>query len=136
MPTEEIFTSPKKGCADGKLVSTKPLSYQGQLIDNFYITFKDGKAVEWDAEVGKPLLDRMLSLDEGAAYLGELALVPKDSPISESGVLFYNTLFDENASCHVALGRGFMDTVDDFQHKTLEECQKLGINARMIHEDF
>ena len=136
MPTEEIFTSPKKGCADGKLVSTKPLSYQGQLIDKFYITFKDGKAVEWDAEVGKPLLDRMLSMDEGAGYLGELALVPKDSPISESGVLFYNTLFDENASCHVALGRGFMDTINDFQNKTHEECHALGINDSMIHVDF
>ena len=136
LPTEEIFTSPKRGSAEGKLVSTKPLSYQGQLIENFYITFKDGKAVEWGAEKGKELLDRMLSMDEGAAYLGELALVPKNSPISESGILFYNTLFDENASCHVALGRGFMDTIVDFQNKTLEECRELGINDSMIHVDF
>ena len=136
LPTEEIFTSPKRGYAEGKLVSTKPLSYQGQLIENFYITFKDGKAVEWGAEKGKELLDRMLSMDEGAAYLGELALVPKNSPISESGILFYNTLFDENASCHVALGRGFMDTIVDFQNKTLEECRELGINDSMIHVDF
>ncbi len=136
LPTEEIFTSPKRGMAEGKLVSTKPLSYQGQLIENFYITFKGGKAVEWDAESGKDLLDRMLSMDEGAAYLGELALVPKNSPINESGILFYNTLFDENASCHVALGRGFMDTIVDFQNKTLEECQALGINDSMIHVDF
>ncbi len=136
LPTEEIFTSPKRGYAEGKLVSTKPLSYQGQLIENFYITFKDGKAVEWGAEKGKELLDRMLSMDEGAAYLGELALVPKNSPISENGILFYNTLFDENASCHVALGRGFMDTIVDFQNKTLEECRELGINDSMIHVDF
>ena len=136
LPTEEIFTSPKRGYAEGKRVSTKPLSYQGQLIENFYITFKDGKAVEWGAEKGKELLDRMLSMDEGAAYLGELALVPKNSPISESGILFYNTLFDENASCHVALGRGFMDTIVDFQNKTLEECRELGINDSMIHVDF
>jgi len=136
MPTEEIFTSPKKGMAEGKLVSTKPLSYQGQLIDNFSITFRDGKAVEWEAETGKELLDRMLSMDEGAAYLGELALVPKASPISESGILFYNTLFDENASCHVALGRGFMDCIDGFENRTLEECHALGINESMIHVDF
>ncbi len=136
LPTEEIFISPKRGLAEGKLVSTKPLSYQGQLIENFYITFKDGKAVEWDAESGKELLTQMLTMDEGAAYLGELALVPKDSPISESGILFYNTLFDENASCHVALGRGFMDTIVDFQNKTQEECRALGINDSMIHVDF
>ncbi len=136
LPTEEIFTSPKRGLAEGKLVSTKPLSYQGQLIENFSITFKDGKAVEWDAQSGKELLTQMLTMDEGAAYLGELALVPKDSPISESGILFYNTLFDENASCHVALGRGFMDTIVDFQNKTQEECRALGINDSMIHVDF
>ena len=75
-------------------------------------------------------------MDEGAAYLGELALVPKDSPISESGILFYNTLFDENASCHVALGRGFMDCIDDFQNRTQEECHTLGVNDSMIHVDF
>jgi len=136
MPTEEIFTTPKKGMAEGKLVSTKPLSYQGQLIENFYIVFKDGKAVEWDAETGRDNLDKMLSMDEGAAYLGELALVPKDSPISESRILFYNTLFDENASCHVALGRGFMDCIDDFQNRTQEECHALGVNDSMIHVDF
>lgn len=136
MPTEEIFISPKKGIAEGKLVSTKPLSYQGQIIDKFYITFKNGKAVEWDAEVGKDLLTSMLTLDEGASYIGELALVPKDSPISNSGILFYETLFDENASCHVAVGAGFCDTIEDFQNKTLEECQNLGINESMSHVDF
>ena len=92
--------------------------------------------MEWDAEKGKELLTQMLTMDEGAAYLGELALVPKNSPISESGILFYNTLFDENASCHVALGRGFMDTIVDFQNKTQEECRAVGINESMIHVDF
>lgn len=136
MPTEEIFTTPMRGKAEGKLVSTKPLSYQGQLIENFSITFRDGKAVEWEAEQGRELLDQMLSMDEGAAYLGELALVPKNSPIAESGILFYNTLFDENASCHVALGRGFMDCIENYHNRTLEECQKLGVNDSMIHVDF
>ena len=136
IPTEEIFTTPMKGKAEGKLVSTKPLSYSGQLIEDFYIVFKDGKAVEWDAKVGKDLLTDMLTLDEGASYIGEVALVPKDSPISESGILFYETLFDENASCHVAVGAGFCDTIDDYQNKTLEECQKLGVNDSMSHVDF
>ena len=136
LPTQEVFTSPKKGFAEGTLVSTKPLSYQGQLIEDFKITFKGGKAVSWDAKENKDLLDKMLSMDEGAPYLGELALIPQDSPIANTGILFYNTLFDENASCHVALGRGFCDTIDDFQNKTLEECQALGVNDSMIHVDF
>ena len=136
LPTQEVFTSPKKGFAEGTLVSTKPLSYQGQLIEDFKITFKDGKAVSWEARENKDLLDKMLSMDEGAPYLGELALIPQDSPIANTGILFYNTLFDENASCHVALGRGFCDTIDDFQNKTLEECQALGVNDSMIHVDF
>lgn len=136
MPTQEVFITPKKGFAEGKLVATKPLSWQSQIIDNFYITFKDGKAVEWDAEVGKDLLDKMLSMDEGAKYLGELALIPHDSPIANTGILFYNTLFDENASCHVALGRGFCDTIDGFEDRSLEECRELGVNDSMIHVDF
>lgn len=136
LPTQEVFISPKKGFAEGKVVSTKPLSWQSQIIDDFYITFKDGKAVEWDAKVGKDLLDKMLSMDEGAKYLGELALIPHDSPIANTGILFYNTLFDENASCHVALGRGFCDTIDGFEEKSLEECQALGVNDSMIHVDF
>ena len=136
LPAEEVFISPKKGYAEGKVVSTKPLSWQSQIIDDFYITFKDGKAVEWDAKVGKDLLDKMLTMDEGAKYLGELALIPHDSPIANTGILFYNTLFDENASCHVALGRGFCDTVDGFEDKSLEECQALGVNDSMIHVDF
>ncbi len=136
IPTEECFISPKRGQAEGIVYSTKPLSYQGQLIDNFSIRFENGKAVEAKAEVGEELLNTMISMDEGAAYLGECALVPERSPIAESGLLFYNTLFDENAACHLALGMGYADTIADHHNKTLDECRALGINDSMIHEDF
>ena len=136
IPTEECFISPKRGQADGIVYSSKPLSYQGQLIDKFWLRFENGKAVEVGAEQGEELLKTMVSLDEGAAYLGECALVPQHSPICESGILFYNTLFDENAACHLAMGRGFADTIQNFQEKSLEECRELGINDSMIHVDF
>ena len=136
IPSEECFISPKRGEAEGIVYATKPLSYQGQLIDRFWIRFHEGKAVEWKAEVGQALLTKLITMDEGSAYLGECALVPYDSPISRSGLLFYNTLFDENAACHLALGMGFADTIDDFDQKTLEECRALGVNDSMIHEDF
>ena len=136
IPTEECFISPMRGEAEGIVYSTKPFSYRGQLIDNFSLRFENGKVVEAKAEVGEDLLKTMVSMDEGAAYLGECALVPQRSPICESGILFYNTLFDENAACHLALGMGFADTIKDFQNKTLEECRELGINDSMIHEDF
>ncbi|MBO4211374.1 MAG: aminopeptidase [Oscillospiraceae bacterium] len=136
IPTEECFISPMRGKAEGIVYATKPLSYQGQLIENFSIRFENGKAVEVHAERNEELLKKMISMDEGAAYLGECALVPVDSPISESGLLFYETLFDENAACHLAMGRGFADTINDFEHKSLEECRKLGINDSMIHVDF
>ncbi len=136
IPTEECFISPKRGEAEGIVYSTKPLSYQGQLIENFSVRFENGKAVEVKAEKGEELLKTMVSMDEGAAYLGECALVPQRSPIAESGILFYNTLFDENAACHLALGMGFADTIQDFQNKTLDECRALGVNDSMIHEDF
>ena len=136
IPTEEVFISPMKGQAEGIVYSTKPLSYQGQLIDNFWIKFENGKAVDSGAEQNAELLKTMLTMDEGAAYLGECALVPQRSPICESGILFYNTLFDENAACHLAMGMGFADTIQDFQNKTLDECRELGINDSMIHEDF
>ena len=136
MPTEECFISPMRGKAEGTVYSTKPLSYQGQLIDNFWFRFEGGKVVDCGAEVGEDLLKTMVSMDEGAAYLGECALVPQKSPIAESGILFYNTLFDENASCHLALGMGYADTIRDHHNKTLEECRALGINDSMIHEDF
>jgi len=136
IPTEECFISPKRGEAEGIVYSTKPFSYRGQLIDKFSLRFENGKVVEAKAEVGEELLNTMLSMDEGAAYLGECALVPQASPICESGILFYNTLFDENAACHLALGMGFADTIKDFQNKSLDECRELGINDSMIHEDF
>ena len=136
IPSEECFISPKRGEAEGIVYSTKPLSYQGQLIDKFWIRFHEGKAVEWNAEVNNQLLTKLITMDEGSAYLGECALVPYDSPIRQSGLLFYNTLFDENAACHLALGTGFADTINDFESRTLEECRALGVNDSMIHEDF
>ena len=136
IPTEECFISPMRGKAEGIVYATKPLSYQGQLIENFSVRFENGRAVEVTAEKGEELLKTLIAMDEGAAYLGECALVPQASPIAESGLLFYNTLFDENAACHLALGMGFADTIEDFQNKTLDECRALGINDSMIHEDF
>ena len=136
IPTEECFISPMRGKAEGIVYATKPLSYQGQLIENFSVRFENGKAVEVKAEKNQALLEQMIAMDEGAAYLGECALVPVNSPISESGLLFWETLFDENAACHLALGMGFADTIKGFEDKTLEECRALGINDSMIHEDF
>ena len=136
IPSEECFMSPMRGKAEGIVYSTKPLSYQGQIIDHFSIRFENGKAVEAKAEQGEELLKTMLSMDDGAAYLGECALVPQRSPIAESGLLFYNTLFDENASCHLAMGMGYADTIADHHNMTLEQCRALGINDSMIHEDF
>ena len=136
IPTEECFISPMKGEAEGIVYSSKPLSYQGQIIDKFWIRFENGKAVESGAEQGAELLHTMLTMDEGAGYLGECALVPQHSPICESGILFYNTLFDENAACHLAVGKGFMFSVKDFENRTQEECRELGINESMIHVDF
>ena len=136
IPTEECFISPMRGKAEGKVVATMPLSRDGQLIENFWIRFHNGRAVEWEAEKNDQLLTNIINSDDGAGYLGECALVPYNSPIRESGLLFYNTLFDENAACHLALGAGFVDTIRDFQHKSLEECRKLGINDSMVHVDF
>ncbi len=136
IPSEECFITPMRGKAEGIVYATKPLSYQGQLIDGFWIRFSEGKAVEWHAEANEELLGRLIGMDEGSAYLGECALVPNSSPISEMGFMFLNTLFDENAACHLALGMGFADTIEDFEHRTLEECRALGVNDSMVHEDF
>jgi len=136
IPSEEVFTSPMRGVADGKVVATKPLSYQGKLIENFWMVFKNGKVCEVHAERNQDLLEKMVSMDEGAAYLGECALIAYDSPINNTGVLFYNTLFDENASCHLALGRGFNNCLENYENYSVEECEKLGINNSMIHVDF
>ena len=136
IPTEECFISPMRGKAEGIVYSTMPLSYQGQLIENFSLRFENGKAVEAKAEKGEELLNTMITMDEGAAYLGECALVPQNSPICQSGILFYETLFDENAACHLAMGAGYADTIRDHHNRTLEECRQLGINDSMIHVDF
>ena len=136
IPSEECFISPKKGVAEGIVYSTKPLSYQGQLIDEFYLRFENGKVVEAKAKQGNELLNTLVNMDEGSCYLGECALVPEKSPIAESGLLFYNTLFDENAACHLAIGSGYCDTLENYHSRTLEECRELGINESMIHEDF
>ncbi|MEG2118524.1 MAG: aminopeptidase, partial [Clostridia bacterium] len=131
MPTEELFCSPKKGVAEGTVVATKPLSYNGVLIENFSITFKDGKAISCKADKNQAVLEKMIAMDEGASYLGECALIPKNSPINESGILFYETLFDENASCHLALGRGFADTIEGFQSMSKAETEEMGLNDSM-----
>lgn len=136
IPTEECFITPMRGAAEGIVHASKPLSWNGQLIDGFWIRFSEGKAVEWHAEVNNEALTQIITMDEGSAYLGECALVPFDSPIQNSGILFYNTLFDENAACHLALGEGFADTIRDFEHKSLEECRALGVNDSMLHVDF
>ena len=136
IPSEEVFTSPMKGDADGIVYSSRPLSYGGQLIDKFWIRFEGGKAVDVGAEQNESLLREIIAMDEGAAYLGECALVPYSSPIRESGLLFYNTLFDENAACHLALGRGFTNLLRDYEKYSDEEAHAKGINDSVVHEDF
>ena len=136
IPTEEVFTTPMRGVADGIVYSSKPLSYSGETIDNFSIRFEGGKVVEVKAEKGEELLKKMISMDEGAAYLGECALVPYDSPICKSGIVFINTLFDENAACHLALGRGFTNCLKNYDMLSLTQCRDRGINESMIHVDF
>jgi aminopeptidase len=136
IPTEEVFTSPKKGEAEGIVYSSLPLSYGGQLIDDFYIRFEKGKAVESGARVGAELLKEIIESDEGAAYLGEVALVPYSSPIRKSGVLFYSTLYDENAACHLALGMGFTNVLRDYEKYTDDEAHEIGINDSVTHVDF
>ncbi len=136
IPTEEAFTMPYKYGANGKVVSTKPLNYQGKLIEDFYLVFKDGKVVEFDAKKEKEALANLLDTDEGSKYLGEVALVEHDSPISNTGILFYNTLFDENASCHLALGASYAMNVKDGTTLTKEELEKRGANQSLIHVDF
>lgn len=136
IPSEEVYTSPMRGAAEGIVQSSKPLSYQGELIDNFSIRFEKGKAVEVKAEKGEELLRELIGMDEGAAQLGECALVPYDSPISNSGLLFYNTLFDENAACHLALGRGFTNTIDGYEAMNDEQLFEKGVNDSIVHVDF
>lgn len=136
MPTEEIFTSPIAGKCEGTLVAVKPLSWNGQLIENFAITFENGRAVSCRAAKGQELLEQMIRMDEGASMLGEVALVPKESPVNQCGFLFYETLFDENACCHVALGAGFKEVLPGGDDLNTEQAKEQGINDSIIHVDF
>ena len=135
IPTEEVFITPMRGKAEGIVYSSKPLSYQGQLIENFSVRFENGKAVEVHAEKNEALLQQLITQDEGAAYLGECALIPYNSPINESGLIFYNTLFDENASCHFAFGDSYA-CIKDGDKMTKEELKAHGLNDSMTHVDF
>ncbi len=136
MPTEEVFTAPDARHVDGILKSSKPLVYGGNIIDRFSLEFKDGAVVNFQAEVGEKYLEDMLNVDENSRRLGEIALVPHDSPISNSNILFFNTLFDENASCHFALGKAYPTCLEGGTELTNEELQERGINDALIHEDF
>lgn len=136
MPTEEIFTSPYYKGTNGVVYSSLPLNYNGNIIDEFKLVFKDGKIIDYDAKIGKDVLKEMISIDEGSQYLGEIALVPYDSPISNMKTLFYNTLFDENASCHLAIGKGFSECIKDGLKMTKEELLNHGVNDSLTHVDF
>lgn len=136
IPTEETFTMPHRNGANGKVVATKPLNYQGKLIEDFYLVFKDGKAVEFGAKSEEETLKGLLELDEGSSRLGEVALISHDSPISNTGILFYNTLFDENASCHLALGNAYAMNIKGGTGMKEEELIDKGYNKSMTHVDF
>ena len=136
MPTEEIFSTPDRMRAEGTVVSAMPLAHNGSLIDNFSLTFKDGRVVDLHAETGEDVLRSIVETDENSCRLGEVALVPFDSPIRNSGVLFYSTLFDENASCHLALGQGFPDCYERGLQMSAEELLEGGVNKSATHVDF
>lgn len=136
MPTEEVFTLPKKTGVNGTVVSAIPLNYNGNIVDNFSLTFKDGRIVDFKAEKGYDTLKNLVEIDEGSHYLGEVALVPYDSPISNLGILFYNTLFDENASCHLAIGNAYPVNIKNSENMSEEELEKLGMNKSLTHVDF
>lgn len=136
IPTEEVFTTPHALRVDGHVSSTKPLSHQGTLIDNIQVRFEGGRIVEAKASKGEEVLLKVLDTDEGARRLGEVALVPHSSPISASGILFYNTLFDENASCHIALGQCYSKCFLDGASLTPEQIKAQGGNASLIHIDW
>lgn len=136
MPTEEVFTAPLKTGVNGTVHSTKPLSYAGNIINNFSLTFAEGKVVSFTAEQGYETLERLLNMDEGARYLGEVALVPHQSPISESNILYYNTLFDENASNHLALGSAYAFCLKGGKDMNQEQLIQSGLNTSVTHVDF
>jgi len=136
MPTEEVFSMPHKYGVNGTVSSTKPLNYGGSVIDNFTLTFKDGKVIDFKAEQGEDVLNHLLDSDEGARHLGEVALVPHESPVSQSGLIFYNTLFDENASCHIALGKAYPTNIKNGSSMNEEELDQHGVNDSLVHVDF
>lgn len=136
MPTEEVFTVPDRNGTNGYVSSTKPLSYGGNVIDQFKVTFENGRIVKYEAKQGEEILGKLIEIDEGAAYLGEVALVPHHSPISESGILFYNTLYDENASNHLAIGSGYAFNIIGGKTMSAEELKEHGVNASITHNDF
>lgn len=136
MPTEEVFTVPLKTGVNGTVASTKPLSYGGNIIDRFSITFENGKIVDVKAEEGEEILKRLVETDEGSHYLGEVALVPYNSPISQSNILFFNTLFDENASNHLAIGSAYAFCIEGGKKMSADELKKNGINESITHVDF
>ena len=136
IPSEELFVTPRAGDAEGVVHATRPLAVQGVLIEGFWLRFEGGRVVELHAEKNEDALRTLVGMDEGAAMLGECALVPYESPICESGILFYNTLFDENAACHLALGRGYSSNIRDYEKYSLDELRAMGVNDSMVHEDF
>lgn len=136
MPTEEVFTMPKKDGVNGKVSSTKPLNYGGNLIDNFSLTFEDGRIVDFQAEMGYEVLKHLIETDEGSHFLGEIALVPHDSPISNQNIIFFNTLFDENASCHLAIGNAYSTNLEGGVDMSEEELAQHGANISITHVDF
>ncbi len=136
IPTEETFTMPHSQGVNGKVVATKPLNYQGKLVEDFYLVFKDGAVVEYGAQKEQETLKELLEMDEGSKRLGEVALISHDSPISNKNLLFYNTLFDENASCHLALGCAYTMNIKDSKTLSMEEMQKKGFNKSIVHVDF
>lgn len=136
MPTEEIFTMPLKNGVNGKVVSSKPLNYHGNLIEGFELTFAEGKVIKYSATKGVEILKKLLEADAGASYLGEVALVQQNSPISNMDLLFYNTLFDENASCHLAFGKAYPVCIKDGENMSKTELAEKGVNDSIVHEDF
>ena len=136
IPSEEVYVTPRAGSAEGIVYATRPLAYRGQLIEDFWLRFENGRAVDCGAGKNEEALRALLAMDEGSAMLGECALVPYDSPIRNSGVMFYNTLFDENAACHLALGRGYTSNIRDYGKYTLDQLRAMGVNDSMVHEDF
>lgn len=136
MPTEEVFSLPHKYGVNGTVSSTKPLNYGGSLIDKFSLTFREGKVIDYQAEQGEDTLKHLLETDEGATRLGEVALVPHESPVSQSGLIFYNTLFDENASCHIALGKAYPTNLTGGADMSEQELDAHGVNDSLTHVDF